>query len=167
MLTLSAGVGTDDLVAELTAWHQEAPITGVYWLPGLDADGDVAGYDLDRWREALRRRVKALYATMRTLYDASPFLVSATRLGGYHGYDEAGATNPLGGAVVGFTKSYKKEQPDALVKAVDVAASRKTKAIATQLIEETLFDPGCVEIGRVGRSALRSCVRRVGLPGTR
>ena len=86
---------------------------------------------------------------MRHLYDASPFLVSATRLGGYHGYDAAGATNPLGGPVVGFTKSYKKERPDALVKAVDLAESRKTKAIATQLIEETLYDPGCVEIGRV------------------
>ena len=148
-LDLPPGIATDELLAQLAAWHDEAPITGVYWLPALDADGDLADYDLDRWREALRRRVKALYATMRQLYDASPFLVSATRLGGSHGYDAAGATNPLGGPVVGFTKSYKKERPDALVKAVDLAASRKTTAIAEQLIEETLHDPGCVEIGRV------------------
>ncbi len=148
-LAVDPGIATDDLVAQLAEWHEAAPITGVYWLPALDADGDLADYDLDRWREALRRRVKALYATMRHLYDASPFLVSATRLGGYHGYDDAGATNPLGGPVVGFTKSYKKERPDALVKAVDVAESRKTKAIAAQLIEETLHDPGCVEVGRV------------------
>ncbi len=147
-LALSPSVSTDDLIDQITTWHDESPITGVYWLPALDGDGDLAEYDLDRWREALRRRVKALYATMRTLYEASPFLVSATRLGGYHGYDAAGATNPLGGPVVGFTKSYKKEKPDALVKAVDLAESRKTKAIAQQLIEETLFDPGCVEIGR-------------------
>ncbi|HYN32266.1 MAG TPA: SDR family oxidoreductase, partial [Ilumatobacteraceae bacterium] len=151
-LALPPGVATDDLIAQLTAWQQEAPITGVYWLAALDDDGNLADYDLIRWREALRRRVKALYATMRTLYDASPFLVSATRLGGYHGYDDDGATNPLGGPVVGFTKSYKKERPDALVKAVDLAASRKTAAIAAQLIEETLFDPGCVEIGRVDDS---------------
>ena len=149
-LAIEAGTATDDLLEQLGAWHDEAPISGVYWLPGLDDDGDLDDYDLDRWRESLRRRVKALYATMRHLYDASPFLVSATRLGGYHGYDEAGATNPLGGPVVGFTKSYKKERPDALVKAVDVAVSRQTTAIANQLIEETLFDPGCVEIGRVG-----------------
>ncbi len=148
-LVLSAGIATDDLLAQLDGWQQEAPISGVYWLPALDDDGDLADYELATWREALRRRVKALYATMRHLYDASPFLVSATRLGGYHGYDAGGATNPLGGPVVGFTKSYKKERPDALVKAVDLAPSRKTKAIADQLIEETLFDPGCVEIGRV------------------
>jgi NAD(P)-dependent dehydrogenase (short-subunit alcohol dehydrogenase family) len=148
-LPVQPGVATDALLTQLAEWHDEAPITGVYWLPALDADGDLVDYDLARWREALRRRVKALYATMRRLYDTSPFLVSATRLGGYHGYDAAGATNPLGGPVVGFTKSYKKERPDALVKAVDVPESRKTKAIAAQLIEETLHDPGCVEIGRI------------------
>ena len=80
--------------------------------------------------------------------------MSATRLGGAHGYDEGGATNPLGGPVVGFTKSYKKEKPDALVKAVDLAESRKTAAIADQLIEETLTDPGCVELGRRGDQRL-------------
>ncbi len=149
-LTLEPGLATDTLLAQMEAWHAEAPITGVYWLPALDDDGDLTEYDLPTWREALRRRVKALYATMRFLYDASPFLVSATRLGGYHGYDEAGATNPLGGPVTGFTKSYRKERPEALVKAVDLAPSRKTTAIAAQLIEETLFDPGCVEIGRIG-----------------
>ncbi len=148
-LEVQPGLATDELVDQIGAWHDDAPIDGVYWLPALDDDGDLADYDLERWREALRRRVKALYATMRHLYDASPFLVSATRLGGYHGYDDAGATNPLGGPVVGFTKSYKKERPDALVKAVDVAVSRKTKAIAEWLIEETTTDPGCVEIGRV------------------
>ncbi len=149
VLTLAPGIGTDDLLAQLDTWLEEAPISGVYWLPALDDDGDLADYDLATWREALRRRVKALYATMRHLYGASPFLVSATRLGGYHGYDAAGATNPLGGPVVGFAKSYKKERPEALVKAVDFASSRKTTAIAAQLVEETLFDPGCVEIGRI------------------
>ena len=58
---------------------------------------------LPSWHEALRVRVKSLYATMRVLYEqvAAPgtFLVSATRLGGQHGYDEAGAAAPLGGAV--------------------------------------------------------------------
>ena len=47
--------------------------------------------DLAAWHEALRVRVKSLYATMRVLYEqvAAPgtFLVSATRLGGQHGYD--------------------------------------------------------------------------------
>jgi NAD(P)-dependent dehydrogenase (short-subunit alcohol dehydrogenase family) len=150
-LVLEPGISTDDLLARLDRWLTDGPITGVYWLPALDDDGDVAGYDLATWRESLRRRVKALYATMRRLYDGSPFLVAATRLGGGHGYDADGATNPLGGAVVGFTKSYRKERPlAAVVKAVDLAVSRKTAAIADQLIDETLRDPGAVEIGRLG-----------------
>jgi NADP-dependent 3-hydroxy acid dehydrogenase YdfG len=87
---------------------------------------------------------------MRRLYEQSPFLVVATRLGGYHGYDEAGATCPLGGAVTGFAKAYRRERPDALVKAVDFAVNRKTSALADVLIEETLRDPGCVEVGHAG-----------------
>ena len=103
--------------------------------------------DLAGWREALRRRVRNLYLTMRRLYERSPFLVVATRLGGYHGYDAAGATCPLGGAVTGFAKAYRRERPDALVKAVDFPVSRKTSAIADVLVDETLLDPGCVEVG--------------------
>ena len=60
---------------------------------------------------------------------------------------EAGATAPLGGAVVGFTKTYKRERMDALVKAVDFEAERKPSEVADILIEETLRDPGAVEIG--------------------
>ncbi|MCB0999515.1 MAG: SDR family NAD(P)-dependent oxidoreductase [Acidimicrobiales bacterium] len=147
-LRMSPGIDIDDLIAQLTGWRGNGAIDGVYWLPALDADGDLVDHDLAHWREALRRRVKALHATMRALYDTSPFLVAATRLGGSHGYDAAGATNPLGGAVVGFTKSYKKERPTALVKAVDVGDVDAT-TVAAQLIEETLVDPGCVEIGRL------------------
>ena len=65
---------------------------------------------------------------MRALYEqiAAPgtFLVSATRLGGQHGYDDAGAVAPLGGAVAGFTKTYKRERADVLVKAVDFEPER-------------------------------------------
>ncbi len=65
-----------------------------------------AELDLDAWHEALRIRVGLLYTTMRAVADGSPFLVAATRLGGQHGYDPAGAVNPLGGAVTGFAKAY-------------------------------------------------------------
>ncbi len=148
-LVLDPGTPTDDVLAHLEQWCAEGPVSGVYWLAALDDEGDLAAYDLTTWQEALRRRVKALYATMRRLWDDDAFLVSATRLGGYHGYSAAGATSALGGAVTGFTKSYKKERPDALVKAVDLPVDRRTAAVADLLIEETLRDPGCVEIGRV------------------
>ena len=57
-------------------------------------------------------------------------------------------TSVMGGAVTGFTKALAREREGALVKAVDFAApSRKTAALADLLIEETLRDPGAVEVG--------------------
>ncbi len=135
----------------LKGWIAAGPVHGVYWLPALDNEGDLGNMDLATWHEALRVRVKLLYTTMRILYEqiaaSVTFLVSATRLGGQHGYDEAGATAPLGGAVVGFTKTYKRERADAMVKAVDFEVEPKPSEVADILIEETLRDPGAVEIG--------------------
>jgi acyl transferase domain-containing protein/acyl carrier protein/NAD(P)-dependent dehydrogenase (short-subunit alcohol dehydrogenase family) len=132
-------------------WKTEGPISGVYWLPALDSQGPIAALSFAQWREATRIRSKLLFTTMQTLYDQAgeqgAFLISATRLGGLHGYDEAGAADPLGGAVTGFTKAYKREKDKAIVKVVDFEPSRKTSALADLLIEETLRDPGSVEIG--------------------
>ncbi len=119
-------------------------IDGVYWLPALDLAGELSELTLAGWREALDIRVKALYRTMRPLCDriATPgtFLITATRLGGRHGYDDAGALDPLGGGVTGFAKAYKRERPEALVKAVDFGAAAGAAEIAGQLIEEALHD---------------------------
>jgi acyl transferase domain-containing protein/NAD(P)-dependent dehydrogenase (short-subunit alcohol dehydrogenase family) len=138
----------------LKTWLAAGPIHGVYWLPTLDNEGSISNMDLTTWHEALRVRVKSLYTTMRTLYEpiapSGTFLVCATRLGGQHGYDEAGATAPLGGAVVGFAKAYKRERADVLVKAVDFELQRGASEIAEILIGETLRDPGAVEIGYKG-----------------
>ena len=127
------------------------PIHGVYWLPALDNEGSLREMDLAAWRAALQVRVKSLYTTMRGLYEqiATPdtFLVSATRLGGQHGYDEAGAVAPMGGAVAGFTKTYRRERPDAFVKTVDFAADCSATEVAEALVAETQRDPGAIEIG--------------------
>ena len=145
------GVEVVETADALGAAPGVAPVEGVYWLPALDDEGDLNKMTLARWREAVDIRLKSFYRTMRTLYDqvapAGTFLISATRLGGQHGYDEAGATAPLGGAVTGFTKAYKRERPDALVKAVDFGAARSAADIAELLIHETLRDPGAIEIG--------------------
>jgi len=158
-LTLEPGIATDALDAQLKGWLAEGPIQGVYWLPALDVEPAIEEMTLEEWREANRVRVKNLYTAMRALYDAvagpNTFLVSATRLGGLHGYGDAGATAPLGGAVSGFTKAYNMEQAlrpeDAgkgvVVKVVDFEPSRKTAEPAETLIAETLYDPGIVEVG--------------------
>jgi NAD(P)-dependent dehydrogenase (short-subunit alcohol dehydrogenase family) len=84
---------------------------------------------------------------MRALGEDDPFLVTATRLGGRHGYDAAGASSVMGGAVTGFSKALAREREHTTIKAVDFAPSGKTAALADILIEETLRDPGAVEIG--------------------
>ena len=156
-LVVEPGAATADLDAQLKAWLAGGPIQGVYWLPALDVEPNLEDMTLADWRELNRQRVKNLYTAMRALYESvrgpGRFLVSATRLGGLHGYGPEGATAPLGGAVTGFSKAYNIEQgmkPEGqglLVKAVDFEISRKTADPADQLIAETLYDPGAVEIG--------------------
>jgi len=157
VLTLKPEIATDALDAQCKAWLTEGKIQGVFWLPALDIEPPIEAMTLEEWREHNRVRVKNLYTTMRALYDSvsgpNTFLVSATRLGGLHGYGPAPAVAPLGGAVVGFTKAYNMEQAlreggkGLLVKAVDFEASRKTVEPAELLIAEALFDPGVVEVG--------------------
>ena len=159
-------IGVEALVVENTSdlealagclknWLATGPVQGVYWLPALDDEGNLADLSPADWHEALQVRIKLLYAAMRILYDqiASPgtFLVSASRLGGQHGYDEAGAAAPLGGAVVGFTKAYKRERMESLAKAVDFEPEHTPSEVAEILIDETVRDPGAIETGHQGR----------------
>ena len=113
-LKVGGAPAADELRSQLEAWLKEGPVQGVYWLPALDVEPALANMDLGAFREANRRRVKNLHAAMQVLYESvsapGTFLVSATRMGGLHGQSPEGATAPLGGAVAGFTKSYKREQ---------------------------------------------------------
>jgi 3-oxoacyl-(acyl-carrier-protein) synthase/acyl carrier protein/NAD(P)-dependent dehydrogenase (short-subunit alcohol dehydrogenase family) len=151
VLSIDGVPDAESLTSSLKTWLAAGLIHGVYWLPALDHEGELSNMTVSAWHEAVHVRVKLLYAAMRALYEqiapSGTFLVSATRLGGQHGYDKTGAVAPLGGAVVGFTKAYKRERPDALVKAVDFEAERKPSEVADVLIQETLLDPGAIEIG--------------------
>ncbi|HEY3015937.1 MAG TPA: SDR family oxidoreductase, partial [Nocardioides sp.] len=152
VLTVDDQPDADELVTRIDGWLASGPVHGVYWLAALDPEAAVDEMDLAAWREANRVRVKLLYATMRRLYEQisgpGTFLLTATRLGGRHGYDDAGAHAPLGGAVTGFAKAFARERPDALVKAVDVGPADAGGDIADLLVAETLHDPGAVEVGR-------------------
>lgn len=156
VLGLEPSADREAVGVQLDAWLRDGGVHGVYWLPALDDEGPLTAMDAQAWREAVRTRAKNLAETLRRVYDHGPFLVVATRLGGRHGYDPAGALCPLGGAVTGCAKAYKGERPDALVKAVDFAAGGEAAALADRLIGETLVDPGCVEVG--GDDALRWAV---------
>ncbi len=134
VLTLEAGTATGEVTARVATWLQDGAIQGVFWLPALDVEPLLAELDLAGFREANRRRVKNLHAAMRALYEsvaaAGTFLVSATRMGGLHGQTPEGATAPLGGAVAGFTKAYKRERADVLVKVVDFAPGAPAAEVA-------------------------------------
>ncbi|MFZ0546262.1 MAG: SDR family NAD(P)-dependent oxidoreductase [Candidatus Promineifilaceae bacterium] len=151
VLTLDVSLPKEALDAQLKNWLSTGPIQGVYWLPALEPEPPLEEMTLESWRELTRQRVKNLFLTMQAVYGQvngrDNFLVSATRLGGLHGYGPAPAESPLGGGVTGFTKAYKRERPQTLVKAVDFANSRKTAALADHLIWETLTDPGVIEVG--------------------
>ena len=151
VLTLEHGATAESLVERLSEWTAGGAVHGLYWLPALDAEGDLRALDLTSFREALRVRVKTLYTSARALYEAfgapDTFLVAATRLGGRHGYDAGGAVAPLGGAVSGFTKAWKREKPEATAKVVDFGPDAAPSVVADLLIEEALRDPGCVEVG--------------------
>ncbi len=154
VLRIDGALDAEALTSRLKNWMTTGSVQGIYWLPALDNEGQLSKMDLATWHEAVDLRVKSLYTTMRTLFEqiAKPgtFLVSATRLGGQHGYDQGGAVAPLGGAVTGFTKTYKRERMDAHVKAVDFGSERTPSEVAALLIEETLRDPGAIEIGYRG-----------------
>jgi acyl transferase domain-containing protein/acyl carrier protein/NAD(P)-dependent dehydrogenase (short-subunit alcohol dehydrogenase family) len=151
VLVIDDAPDADALTCRLEEWKAGGPVQGVFWLPALDHEGDLGAMDHSSWREATRVRVKLLFTTMHALYEQisgpGTFLVSATRLGGRHGYDQAGAAAPLGGGVSGFTKAFKRERNEALVKVVDFEPSRKTTALADLLIDEAQRDPGAIEVG--------------------
>ncbi|MDH3756029.1 MAG: SDR family NAD(P)-dependent oxidoreductase, partial [Acidimicrobiia bacterium] len=151
VLTIEGAPDADELLAQVDSWRGSDRVKGLYWLPALDVEPSLDELDLAGWREELRRRVKLLYRSLRHVYELvgtnGGFLVTATRLGGLHGYGPDGSTAPMGGGVVGLAKAFKRERPDAVVKAVDFGISRKTVAIAELLVAETLYDPGAVEIG--------------------
>ncbi|MDJ0698511.1 MAG: SDR family NAD(P)-dependent oxidoreductase [Woeseiaceae bacterium] len=150
-LVLEPSDGSQACGEVVRAWAEKGPIDGVYWLPALDAHDGIETMDEATWQQAVDGRIKSLYEAVRPIYEtldtSAHFLVAATRLGGRHGYDADGAINPLGGAVSGFIKAIKREKNDVLCKVVDFAPSRKTAALADRLIDETLSDPGIVEVG--------------------
>jgi acyl transferase domain-containing protein len=160
VLSLEGAADRGAVEERIRGWLAAGPLHGVYWLPALDGEGELDELSPAQWRAEVELRVKLLYTAARALYEAfdapGRFLVAATRLGGRHGYEPAGARWPLGGAVVGFAKALRRERPQALVKAVDFPETRRTAELADALVAETLRDPGAVEIGV--RDGLRTAV---------
>ena len=141
VLTVEAGSPLE----AASEWIQKGPLLGVYCLTGLDADPKWSGPREDAWKLALEQMLEPLFQLSKIL-PSNAFLISATRMGGLHGF--LNPINPLGGAVSGFTKAYSRERRDALVKVVDFEKKADTEFVANCLIQETLKDPASLEVGR-------------------
>ena len=141
---------TEAALAQTAEWAKGGT-GGVYFLTALDPTPVLSEMTYDEWRELNERQIRRLCAISRSLYEMlgsqGSFLISATRLGGVHGYDALGASSPLGGAVTGFTKAIARERPKAVVKAVDFGAEADAAHVAKALIAETERDADAVEVG--------------------
>ncbi|HVM70190.1 MAG TPA: SDR family NAD(P)-dependent oxidoreductase, partial [Anaerolineales bacterium] len=160
VLRMSARLTPEEISQKMNGWLAEGPITGVYFLAALETEPSLSGMSIQDWQTGLEERLYSLYTIMKTLPE-QVFLVCATRLGGLHGYSAEGASAPLGGATSGFAKAVAREREKAFVKVVDFEPNIGPSTIASRLIDETLQDPGALEIGweaglRYGIAALET-----------
>ena len=130
----------------LDFWLKEGKIDGLYFLPGLNTQPFVEEMSREEWQKSRQEGVFLLFRLLKKLGSGKP-LICATRLDGVCGYAAEGLTAPMGAAVNGFCKAYAWENPGTLVKTIDFAPEMDDRRIAALLIEETLADPGVVEIG--------------------
>ena len=117
---------------------------GIFFLPAFDSLPPLEKMSLADWESFLEQRIGSLFATLRTL-PGQPFLVCATRLGGLCGYGKP-PSGVLGGGTQGFAKALQRER-GSFVKVVDFELDVKPAKAAGHLVEETLVDPGPVEVG--------------------
>ena len=147
VVTLAASLTAAEMGEKVSALLLEGAIHGVYFLPGLNVESPLTEMPFAEWQNGTDQRAFALYHIFRAL-STTRFLVSATRFGGLHGLaGTCTATSPLSGQVCGFTKALGQERPDMFVKVVDFEADLPASMTAARLIEETLSDPGSVEVG--------------------
>lgn len=146
VLHMDSGLESGRVADQLATWVRGGRPTGVYFLSALEVEPGLREMTFQDLQAGLDQRLYGLYAILRTLPEEA-FLICATRLGGLHGYSAEGASAPLGGGVSGFAKALARERSESLIKVVDFGLDASPDMIASHLIEETLRDPGSVEIG--------------------
>jgi len=144
---LLPGDSPEQVLSQVRQWVEEAPVNGLFFLPGLDVEPALEDMDAERWNVEVHRRAHMLFDLLQVI-TGEPFLIAATRLDGLHGFSGAPLASPLGGMISGLVKAVSWERANALVKVVDFTPRAEPATIAAQLIEELLYDPGVVEIGR-------------------
>ena len=138
----------EKLAGTLDGWLADGPVSGVYWLPALDDEGPLEAMDLAGWHEALRASGQDLYATMRRLYDDST--VPRRRRPGSAATTATTRREPPPAGRGGHR--LREGLPARAARTPwsrrsTCPAGRDAAAVASLLVDETLRDPGCVEVG--------------------
>jgi NAD(P)-dependent dehydrogenase (short-subunit alcohol dehydrogenase family)/acyl carrier protein len=138
-----------EIHTRLTLLENGSMFTGVYFLPGLDAEPSLAEIATEDWNAMLEERLFSLAALLRELPELS-FLVCATRMGGLHAYGPQDSKATVSGGLRGLAKAIARERQKMVVKVVDFEQDAGAAKVAGCLVDETLSDPGTVEIGLEG-----------------
>ena len=141
-----SGDDPDEVERKAVEFSAQGAVDGVYFLTGLDEELPLEQMSHEQWFMEIERRATTLFRLMRAI-PGEPFLVSATRMGGLHGFEPDGAAAPLGGLVSGFTKALAQERPGKLVKVVDFEQQAGPADISSRLLAETMNDSAVVEVG--------------------
>lgn len=135
-----------DGLRHINAWNEDGNIDGLYFLASLNEEVPFGEMNEEEWQNTLNLKLFALSNILRALPDLK-FLIVGTQMDGLHGLSDQGARNPVSGATTGFAKAIARERESLLVKVVDFNQNEKPAAVATKLLDETLFDPAVVEVG--------------------
>jgi hypothetical protein len=117
-----------EAAAKIAELVRSGALTGVYFIPGLEADPNFEVIEPADWSAACAARVETLYQVAKAIPETA-FLMSATRQGGLHGFQNP--ANPLGGLVSGFTKALRRERPEQIAKVVDFHTTAAAAVVGT------------------------------------
>ncbi len=149
--------GVAELVTSLRRTF--GPIGGLIHLMPLQTRPLFSSFDLAAWQERLALETKSLFYLARCAADdlraagggSGAWLISATDMGGSHGYGAAQSHfSPSQGGLNGLIKSLAQEWPTVQCKAIDLAADDDEETIVAHFLAEMAARDGLVEIGYQG-----------------
>ncbi len=156
----------DDLTSEARGAAAQGAPSGIWVLGPADSPVDVAEPSNEKWQRGLDVRVRMAYRLARVLDEfredgKKRFFVCATRMGGYLGLDGHPSDDPLAGLTTGFVKSLDREWDDVLCKVVDFSTDATAAEVANAMLEETIYDPDVVEVGRSSQGRFSAITQEV------
>ncbi len=147
VLTLDTALDVAATEEHVADWLRRAPCTGVYWLPALDDEGPLSDLDPAGWREGLRLRVKLLAATMRACSRRPGRSSSARRAWAGAWATTRPARRPSWAAPSAASRRRWRRSAPTRSSRSSTSAEPQDRGARRPLVDETLRDPGAVEIG--------------------